>query len=501
MRSDLFEVVANYTYDWESWFLPDGRVRWINPAVERMTGFTVEECLAMADYPLEIVHAEDRPALRNLLKSALRGTSGNDVEFRICRQDGETGWAAVSWQPMRGSNGKRLGIRTSVRDISWRKNAEEALRLAKADAERANQTKSRFLAAASHDLRQPMQAISMYVAALSSRALDAASQEILDDIRLCLVSGNELLEDLVDISRLDAGVVIPEFASVAIADLFELMEKSFQREAEERKIDLRFVLCSLFVRSDPIILGRILQNLVSNALRYTRKGRILVGCRRRGGMLILEVRDTGIGIPPDETERIFEEFYQIDNAARDGRRGVGLGLAIVRRQSALLGASVSVRSNPGKGSSFAITLPLADGRDAAPVPATRGSDLDLKGRAIAVLDDEPRQLRALQRFLSVRNAHVIPARSISEILTKLDDASPQPDLIITDYRLEAGSTGAAAISAVRSKIGRSVPAIILTGDTEPRRIAEAEASGFRLLHKPVDPEGLIETIAQMLAEH
>ena len=205
MRSDLFEIVANYTYDWESWFLPDGCVRWINPAVERMTGFTVEECLAMADYPLEIVHAEDRPALRDLLKSALRGTSGNDVEFRICRKDGQTGWAAVSWQPMRGSNGKRLGIRTSVRDISWRKNAEEALRVAKADAERANRAKSRFLGAASHDLRQPLQAVSMYIAALSSRALDAASQEILADIRLCLASGNELLEDLVDIRVLCRG--------------------------------------------------------------------------------------------------------------------------------------------------------------------------------------------------------------------------------------------------------------------------------------------------------
>jgi PAS domain S-box-containing protein len=497
LRSDLFEIVANYTYDWESWFLPDGRVRWINPAVERMTGFTVDECLNMADYPLEIVHAEDRGAVKTLLQSALSGTSGNDVEFRISRKDGKIGWAAVSWQPMVDAGGKQLGIRTSVRDISWRKTAEEALRLAKSDAERADKAKSRFLAAASHDLRQPLQAIGLYIAALACRPLDTASQSILADVRKCLGASSELLEDLVDISRLDAGVVVPEFADVAIADVFELLEKSFQRDAEARSIDLRFVPRSLFVRADPGILGRILQNIVSNALRYTPEGRVLVGCRSRNGAVALEVWDTGIGIAPEEKEHIFEEFYQVDNPARDRRRGIGLGLAIVRRQASLIGARISVRSTPGKGSVFSITLPLADSHEFAPA-AAEDSAFDFKGRTIAIIDDEPLQLKALQSFLSLRQARVIAGESVIDILRQLDELAVQPELIIADYRLKAGMTGADAIAAVRFRIGKPIPGILVTGDTEPQRIVEAEASGCKLLHKPVDPGKLAKKINQVL---
>jgi two-component system, sensor histidine kinase len=500
LSTDLFEIVANYTYDWESWFLPDGHVRWINPAVERMTGYSVEESLAMADYPLEIVHPDDRDGVRALLRSALQGTSGNDVEFRIVCKDGRTGWAAVSWQPMAGADGGNLGVRTSVRDISWRKDAEEALRLAKADAERADKAKSRFLAAASHDLRQPLQAVSMYVAALGRRELDESSKEILADIRTCLDASNELLEDLVDISRLDAGVVVPAFADVAIADLFEVLEKSFQREAEASKVDLRFFPRDLFVRADPRILGRIMQNLVSNALRYAERGRVLVGCRIRSGAAVLEVWDTGIGIPPEEQEKIFEEFYQVDNPARDRRRGAGLGLAIVRRKADLMGAQIVVRSQPGKGSMFSITLPISHGQDAVEIPTAGQADLDLDGRVVAIIDDEPHQLNALQSLLAECGGHVVAARSLVKLVTKIESLDAPPDLIIADYRLEEGTTGAAAIAALRFTIKRSVPAILITGDTAPERIVEAEASGCRLLHKPIDPALLAQTIHQMLEE-
>lgn len=496
--SNLFEIVANYTYDWESWFLPDGSVRWINPAVERMTGFSVAECLAMPDYPLGIVCPEDRSSVEALLKSALQGTSGNDIEFRIHRKDGQIGWAAVSWQPMIGAQGEQLGVRTSVRDISWRKSAEEALRLAKSEAERADQAKSRFLAAASHDLRQPLQAVSLYVSALGRQPLDAPSQEILADIRACLDASGELLSDLVDISRLDAGVVVPEIADVAVADLFEILEKSFQRDAEARQVDLRFVPSSLFVRADPVILGRILQNLISNALRYTEQGRVLVGCRMRKGAAVLEVWDTGIGIAPEDGEKIFEEFYQIDNPARDRRRGAGLGLAIVRRKAALMGAPIAMRSTPGKGSVFSITLPIAHGHEAIEIDTEGDAALDLAGRTVAVIDDEPHQLNALQSFLSACRGEVIAARSVDELVTKVDAHRSAPELIIADYRLEAGTTGAAAVAAIRFKIKRPIPAILVTGDTDPQRIIEAEASGCRLLHKPVDGASLARAIHQAL---
>lgn len=501
MSTDPFEIVANYTYDWETWFLPDGRVRWINPGVERMTGFTVEECLVMEDYPLAIVHDQDRPEVRNLLDSALAGTSGNDVEFRISRKDGHIGWAAVSWQPMIGACGELLGVRTSVRDISWRKSAEESLRLAKADAERANKAKSRFLAAASHDLRQPLQAISMYVAALRRRPLDRDSQVIISDIRQCLAAGSELLEDLVDISRLDAGVVVPEFTDVALIDLFEILEASFQRKAQARKLDLRFIPRSIFVHADSHILSRILQNLVSNALNHTREGgRVLVGCRERHGTAVLEVWDTGIGIAPDQHSLIFEEFYQVDNRERYRQRGAGLGLAIVRRQAELLGTVVSVRSELGKGSVFSIALPLANGEDHVALTTIMDDKLEFKDRTIAIIDDEPLQLHAMRTFLGLCQARVIEAQSIDELLTKLESTELAPELIIADYRLQSDMTGFDAIAAVRFKLGHSIPGILVTGDTEPKRIAEAELSGCRLLHKPLDPTNLAQTIGQMLDE-
>ncbi|BAQ18679.1 PAS domain-containing hybrid sensor histidine kinase/response regulator [Methyloceanibacter caenitepidi] len=498
MGTDLFEIVANYTYDWESWLLPDGRVRWINPAVERMTGFSVAECLSMVDYPLEIVHPDDREAVRALLQSALGGTSGNDVEFRILRKDGQAGCAAVSWQPMVGPDGERLGVRASVRDISWRKSAEDALRLAKVDAEKADRAKSRFLAAASHDLRQPLQAVSMYVAALSRQSMDESSKEILADIRTCLDAGNELLEDLLDISRLDAGVVVPEFADVPIPDLFELLEKSFQREAQDRKLHLRFVPRSIFVRADHRILTRIVQNLVANALRYTEQGRVLVGCRVRGGNAVIEVWDSGIGIAPEYQDKIFEEFYQLHNPARDRRRGAGLGLAIVRRKAALIGAPIALKSEPGKGSVFSISLPIAHSHQAV-APVAEDVPLDLTGRTIAVIDDEPHQLNALETLLRACGGQVISANTIDDLVTRVAASDVAPELAIADYRLEAGAKGSDAIAAVRFKVNRAIPGILVTGDTDPGRIAEAEASGCRLVHKPVEGMSLVRTINQLLS--
>lgn len=242
----------------------------------------------------------------------------------------------------------------------------------------------------------------------------------LPDIRLCLAASNELLEDLVDISRLDAGVTVPAVGEVAVADLFEKLETGFRAEAEARKLDLRLVPASLFVRADPAMLHRILQNLVANALRYTPSGRVLVGCRRRGKAVAIEVWDTGIGIAAGETERIFEEFYQVDNAERDRRRGAGLGLAIVRRLAALMGAEVTVGSRPGRGSVFALTLPLADSCRPHPVAAPAGRAQDFTGLTIAILDDEPMQLTALRSFLTGRRASVIAA-------TSLPDTSPEND--------------------------------------------------------------------------
>lgn len=499
-KERLFEAIANYTYDWESWMGLDGRPRWINPGVERMTGYTAAECLAMADYPLPIIHDEDRAGIANHLRHAAAGRSGNDIAFRILHKGGQLRWAAVSWQTLYDDAGRSLGYRTSIRDISSRKQVEEALRHAHGEAERASRAKSRFLAAASHDLRQPLQAINMFVAALKVSAGTDESGEIIASIQESLRATDELLDALLDVSRLDAGVLQPRLRPVAVADLVDRMETEFASQAARKGIALRIVTSSQVVRTDPTLLERVLRNLVSNAVRYTESGRILIGCRHRGQALRLEVWDTGIGIPADKLGAVFEEFYQLGNPERDRTHGLGLGLAIVDRVSSLLGYRVDVRSIPGRGSMFAVELP-SDPQLVMPVPPT-GDTLEagaLTGRLIVAIDDEPMQRRAMRELFGRWGCEVVAGGSAAEALTHLVELQRTPDAIVADYRLRAQMNGVQAIKTLRSGLGRTIPGIILTGDTEPARLREAEASGFELLHKPVDTERLFAVLARMAA--
>jgi len=493
----LFEAIANYTYDWESWMGLDGRPRWINPAVERMTGYAVAECLAMPDYPLPLIHDEDRPAVAAHLARAAQGTSGNDVAFRIREKDGGIRWASVSWQTLFDADGVVRGYRTSVRDIGARKAAEDALRTAHAEAERANQAKSRFLAAASHDLRQPLQALNMFVAALGATSLDARSREIIGAIEDSLHATNDLLDSLLDVSRLEAGVLQVNRRRLAIIDLLDRMEAEFAEPAREKGLKLRVVPSSAVVQTDPTLLDRILRNLTANAVRYTERGRVLIGCRRRGTMLRIEVRDTGIGIPASKLQAVFEEFYQIGNPERDRTRGLGLGLAIVDRIADLLGHRVDVWSQPGRGSLFSIAVPLAE-PSASPddrAPMRRGR---LDGAVIVAIDDEPAQLHAMTLLFRQWGCDVLAAHSAEEAITRLAASSRRPDAIVADYRLRDDRTGAEAIIALRDVMHAPIPGVILTGDTEPGRLAEAAASGFELLYKPVDPARLRELLMRLL---
>lgn len=493
----LFEAIANYTYDWESWMGSDGRPRWINPAVERISGYTVAECLAMPDYPLPLVHEEDRPAIARHLAAAAAGASGNDVAFRILHRSGAVVWAAVSWQTLRDETGRSLGYRTSVRDISQRKQAEEALRRAHAETERASRAKSRFLAAASHDLRQPLQAVNLLVAALKPTMTDAESAEIISAIEDSLRATNDLLDALLDVSRLDAGALKARPRPIYVSDLLDRMTAEFAGAARDKGIQLRVVASSAAIRSDPPLLDRILRNLVANAIRYTERGRVLVGCRRRGDQVRIEVWDTGIGIPGDKLDAVFEEFYQLGNPERDRTRGLGLGLAVVDRVAKLLGHPIEVRSEVAKGSVFAVTVPSADAADAAgpgpPAPPER-----LAGAFVLAIDDDAVQLDAMARLFRRWGCDVLTATSAADALARLAGRSA-PDVVIADYRLRDEANGAEAIEAVRDLFGRAVPGLILTGDTEPSRLAGAKASGFPLLHKPIDSDRLRDALQAVLA--
>jgi PAS domain S-box-containing protein len=499
----LFEAIANYTYDWESWLGEDRRPLWINPAVERMTGYRVAECLAMPDYPLPLVHAEDRPLIAQVLAEAAAGRSGNDVAFRVLRKDGTTLWAAVSWQTLLDEAGRSFGFRTSVRDIMERKHAEDALREAHAQAERASRAKSRFLAAASHDLRQPLQAANLFVAALKAGLDDRDNLALANSIEDALKSANALLDALLDVSRLDAGVMEPQLRDFAVADLLDLIETEFSETAREKRLAFRVVQSSATIRSDPTLLGRILRNLVSNALRYTERGRVVVGCRRRAGRLSIEVWDTGIGIPADKIGRIFEEFYQVGNSERDRTRGLGLGLAIVDGMAKLLEHPIEVRSTPGLGSMFRVIVPLGEfGNDPADAEAEEVKSPivpAMYGALLLAIDDDPAQLEAMAALFRRWGYKVLAADSAPAALAVFTHSERAPSAIIADYRLRDGFTGADAIRYIRRRLGRKVPGLILTGDTEPARLAEASASGFELLYKPIEAERLREAIERLLA--
>lgn len=495
-----FRAIADFTYDWETWVGPDGGVRWVNPAVERIAGYSVEECLAMPDYPLAMVHEDDRPDLARHLAGAAAGQSGNHEEFRILCKDGTLRWGAVSWQPIFDRDGRDAGYRTSVRDITDTKRFEAELQEAYHRAEKADRAKTHFLAAASHDLRQPLQAIAMFTASLNKPTDHEGVAKVASRIQECIGAANEILGALLDVSRLDAGVLVPRPSDFLVCDLLETIEIDFAPHAEAKGLALRVVTSSVVVRTDPALLKRIVSNLVANAVRYTDAGRILVGCKRRGDWLRLEVRDTGIGIEPAARDRIFEEFFQAGNPERDRRRGLGLGLAIVQRLSHKLQLPVEVESRPGVGSVFSVDVPLAASQDFVSASETPAPHLSaVSGRKILVIDDDPVQLDALSFLLGSWGCNMLSAAGIGEAKEIVSAEARPPDAILADYRLRGKETGSEAINEIRQAIGIDVPGLIVTGDTEPARLKQAAKSGFKLLAKPVDATELLESLTEAMS--
>lgn len=370
-------------------------------------------------------------------------------------------------------------------------------------ARAADQAKSRFLAAASHDLRQPIHALGLFVGALAALAERGPveprqARDIATRLRGMLGNLGDLLNGLLDISRLDAGVVPVEREPVSLAKLFADLRAEFAGTAAERCLDWRVHSKPVWIDSDPLLLRRILDNLLTNAFRYTLRGGVLLGCRRRGEELEIQVWDTGSGIDAGLQEVVFEEFVQLHNAERDRKQGLGLGLAIVRHAARLLDHRLLLKSQPGRGSVFCLRVPLANAPLQAVAPVQR-SDHDHPGLGIMVVEDEPDVLHALSNLLEVWGHRVYAGTSALLACQRHIEAShvgrAPVDLILSDYRLGDGQTGADAIRRIRSYLARQVPALIITGDTSSERLREAAASGSQLLHKPLDTEQLRHAIA------
>jgi signal transduction histidine kinase len=369
-----------------------------------------------------------------------------------------------------------------------------ALRLQKEAAEEASLAKTRFLAAASHDLRQPVHALSLFVGALRGHRLDPEPAGLVDRIENSVSAMDGLFSALLDISRLDAGVVAPEMKIFPISDLLQVLERDYTPEAESKGLTLRIRGCNSWVRSDPVLLERILRNLLSNAVRYTDRGGVLLGCRQRDGLRI-EIWDTGRGIEESQVPRVFEEFFQIDNPERDRTKGLGLGLAIVRRLADLLGHKLAFASVPGRGSMFGIDVPLAEpARADLPSVAPGGA----RHGTILVVDDEMAIQEGMRSLLTAWGHAVLCAGSGDEGLARLAACGARPDLIICDYRLRGEETGATVIGRLRAEYGEDIPGVLITGDTAPNRLEEATASGLLLLHKPVSNSRLRAAVTHFL---
>jgi signal transduction histidine kinase/CheY-like chemotaxis protein len=361
--------------------------------------------------------------------------------------------------------------------------------------EAANLAKSRFIAAASHDLRQPLHALGLFVAELQSRLDSPQRDRLIERIDASLAAMNELFNALLDVSKLDAGVVTPDVADFPVAELLARIETTFAGAARAKGLSLRIMPSTAWVRSDFILLERILLNLVSNAVRYTARGGVLVGCRRRQAGLRIEVWDSGPGIPETERRNVFSEFYQVGTAQRGG--GLGLGLAIVDRLCRLLAHPIELKSVVGKGSRFAVTAPLAAATRPArePVSPPETERLAAGPRLIMVIDDDPLALDAMDDLLRTWGFAVVAAASERDAAAALAACGKTPDLVIADYHLAQGRTGIDAVETIRKSLQAPVPALLVSGDTAADHLRDVAAMGYHLLHKPVSPMALRATLA------
>ncbi|TIS57679.1 MAG: hybrid sensor histidine kinase/response regulator [Mesorhizobium sp.] len=379
------------------------------------------------------------------------------------------------------------------------------LSAAKENAELANLSKTRFLAAASHDVLQPLNAAHLSVSALAEVQTSEEGKKLVRQVERSLETMEDLLRTLLDISKLDAGVVEPDIGDVSLEMLFSSLRSDFQPVAEMKGLLLKFRPVNAVVRSDRTLLRRILQNILSNALRYTRSGGVLIGTRHRGDTIRIDVADTGCGIPDDQREAVFEEFHRGSMALADAglAGGLGLGLAIVRRMAAALGHPVTFSSRVGRGTIFHIDVPVGIGAPADFI--TSAADMErprgygLFGTKVLLVENDIDVLQAMTSLLERWQCLVRAATSTNEALDMLGDTDWVPDIVIADQHLDGGDLGTTTIAEVRDYLGRAVPALIVTADGSETVAKAARTAGIELMRKPLKPAQLRALLAHLLA--
>lgn len=444
----------------------------------------------------------DVPALRKFLTSIQTGgTTISDQEVEMELPGLGRRAFSMSARVLREEPSAKRKILLAIVDVTEVKREGKALKLAKSEAERANVGKSRFLAAASHDLRQPLQTISLLQGMLEKRVRDEPTLRLVQRLHETVNTMSSMLNKLLDINQLEAGIVRPAIIDFPIEHLLDELRTEFKYHTETNGLDWRVVSCSLTVRSDPRLLEQIMRNLLSNAVKYTTEGKLLLGCLRRGDKLRIEVWDTGVGIPELELQAIFEEFHQLDNPARERSKGLGLGLTIVQRLADLLGHKIDVRSRVGAGSVFTIEVPLARPELAElPAPSKKQAQERTPSRGtVLIVEDDPAVLEMLQLLFDAEGHRTLVAADGHKALELATQPSTVPDLIIADYNLPKGLNGLETIARLQKQLQQAIPAIILTGDISTDSLRAIAGRGCVHLNKPVRATDLTHLAQRLIA--
>lgn len=399
---------------------------------------------------------------------------------------------------------RALALRMDNEDLVRRlREQTQQAQAARAQAEQAQQTaeeadraKTLFLASASHDLRKPLHAAGLFLGSLARSGLNARQAVLLEHAKASNTAASEMLNTLLDFSKVATGMVQPQPHSFALQTLFHKLERELAPWAADKGLNLRMRDTPLTPFADPGLVELILRNLLLNAIRYTERGGVLLACRQRAGRAVIEVWDTGIGIPPESHQRIFQAFRQLDNPQRDRRNGLGLGLAIVQGLAKAMAVSVTLVSCPGRGTVFRLDLPLGLTPPSV-APVLPASPDDLLGLRVLLIDDDDSVRLAMHDLMGIWGVQCVVVASSEEALQCLSHF--EPDVVLADYRLHRAQTGVQAVAAIRARLGREVPAALVTGDTAAERLQEAQTQGLAVLHKPV-PAALLHSLLRDLRQ-
>ena len=497
----------------------DGRILTWNRGAERMYDWNEQEVVGRS--VLDLMPADRHAEAQDLIQRIEQGRALPSFETQRTAKDGRVLdiWLTAT---AIAEDGKVRAITTTERDISERKQTEQELQAARDAAERFSAQKTVFLASASHDLRQPLQTLRLLNTALAMQLQDDGRLEIVAQQGENLKAMKELLDSLLDVTRLDLGQVKPRTTTFAARTLYRSVHDHFGEQARRKGLTLHTRPSDIRIRSDRHLLKSILYNLVSNAITHTERGKVLIGCRRRGSELRIEVWDTGPGIPEEELDTIFAEFHQLKNPARQRSLGLGLGLAITNRLADILGHRLEVRSTPGRGSMFAIVVPIAtaaesqspnDDQDTGPDDPGVRDDADLAAPGeqhhalttnphrikVLLIEDDPGVANALGMLGEVLGFDWRWASQGDDALRLQQEQAFDPDVLISDFRLPGGRTGLEVIRALRDASRRDIPAILLTGDVTSVQAEQVKEAGCSLMHKPVDGGALAERIRSLTA--